>query len=113
MSISTHVLDTMRGTPAAGLDVALSRREPSGSWKEIGQAVTDSDGRVRELTANGVELEPGEYRLEFATQPYFERSGLSAFYPRVVVVFNLEDSGANLHVPVLLSPFGYTTYRGT
>ncbi len=111
MSISTHVLDTMRGTPAAGLNVALSRREPNGSWKEIGQGVTDSDGRVRKLTE--AELEPGEYRLDFATQPYFERSGLSAFYPQVVVVFNLEDSGGHLHVPLLLSPFGYTTYRGT
>lgn len=111
MSISTHVLDTMRGTPAAGLDVALSRREPNGGWKEIGRAATDSDGRVRELTED--ELEPGEYRLEFATQPYFERSGLSAFYPQVIVVFNLEDAGGHLHVPVLLSPFGYTTYRGT
>jgi 5-hydroxyisourate hydrolase len=111
VSISTHVLDTMRGTPAAGLDVELSRREPNGNWKSIGQAVTDSDGRVREFSED--DLEPGEYRLEFATQPYFDRSGLSAFYPQVTVVFNLEDPSENLHVPLLLSPFGYTTYRGT
>jgi 5-hydroxyisourate hydrolase len=110
VSISTHVLDTMRGTPAAGLDVELSRREPNGNWKSIGQAVTDSDGRVREFGED--DLEPGEYRLEFATQPYFDRSGLSAFYPQVTVVFNLEDPSENLHVPLLLSPFGYTTYRG-
>jgi 5-hydroxyisourate hydrolase len=101
----------MRGTPAAGLDVELSRREPNGNWKSIGQAVTDSDGRVREFGED--DLEPGEYRLEFATQPYFDRSGLSAFYPQVTVVFNLEDPSENLHVPLLLSPFGYTTYRGT
>lgn len=111
MSISTHVLDTMRGTPASGLEVALARREPNGSWKSIGQGVTDSEGRVRDLTED--ELEAGEYRLEFATQPYFERSGLSAFYPRVTVEFNLEDPGGHLHVPLLLSPYGYTTYRGT
>jgi 5-hydroxyisourate hydrolase len=111
VSISTHVLDTMRGTPAAGLDVELSRREPNGNWKSIGQAVTDSDGRIREF--NEDDLEAGEYRLEFATQPYFDRSGLSAFYPQVTVVFNLEDPSENLHVPLLLSPFGYTTYRGT
>lgn len=110
MSISTHVLDTMRGTPASGVDVELSRREPNGHWKSIGQAVTDSDGRVRQFSED--DLESGEYKLEFATQPYFERSGLSAFYPQVTVVFNLEDSG-HLHVPLLLSPFGYTTYRGT
>jgi 5-hydroxyisourate hydrolase len=111
MSITTHVLDTMRGTAAAGLEVTLSRLEPNGHWKVIGEAVTDSDGRARELTEE--ELEAGEYRLEFATRPYFERSGLTAFYPQVSVVFNLEDSGGHLHVPLLLSPFGYTTYRGT
>jgi len=111
MSISTHVLDTMRGTPAAGLEVTLSRHEPNGNWKLIGEAVTDSDGRARELAED--DLEAGEYRLEFFTRPYFERSGLSAFYPQVTVVFNLEDSGGHLHVPLLLSPFGYTTYRGT
>lgn len=109
MSISTHVLDTMRGTPAAGLPVRLDRREPDGDWKEIGEAVTDSEGRVRQL-ADG-ELEAGEYRLEFATRPYFERSGLSAFYPTISVVFSYDEG--HLHLPVLLSPFGYTTYRGT
>jgi 5-hydroxyisourate hydrolase len=111
MSISTHVLDTMRGTPAAGLEVTLSRREPDGGWTVIGQAVTDADGRVRELIAD--ELDTGDYRLEFATQPYFARSGLSAFYPEVAVVFSLEDPAGHLHVPLLLSPFGYTTYKGT
>lgn len=109
MSISTHVLDTMRGTPAAGLAVTLHRREPDGDWKEVGAGVTDSDGRVRALT--GEELESGDYRLEFDTRPYFERSGLSAFYPAVSIVFAFEDG--HLHVPLLLSPFGYTTYRGT
>lgn len=109
MSISTHVLDTMRGTPAAGLDVTLHRREPDGDWKEVGTAVTDSDGRVREITDE--DLDAGEYKLEFDTQPYFERSGLQAFYPAVSVTFNFESG--HLHVPLLLSPYGYTTYRGT
>ncbi len=109
MSLSTHVLDTMRGTPAAGLAVRLHRREPDGDWKELGESTTDSDGRVRELSEE--ELEPGEYRLEFDTRPYFERSGLNAFYPSVAVAFAYE--GGHLHVPLLLSPFGYTTYRGT
>ena len=109
MSISTHVLDTMRGTPAAGLDVALDRREPDGDWKEVGAGSTDSDGRLKSLTDD--ELEAGDYRLRFDTRPYFERSGLGAFYPEVAVVFSFE--GGHLHVPLLLSPFGYTTYRGT
>ncbi len=109
MSISTHVLDTMRGSPAAGLAVRLDRREPDGDWKEVGGAVTDADGRVRELTDE--ELEAGEYRLEFDTRPYFERSGLSAFYPTVSLVFTFE--GGRLHVPLLLSAYGFTTYKGT
>lgn len=109
MSISTHVLDTMRGAPAAGLGVALHRREPDGDWMEVGQAETDADGRVRALTDR--ELDAGEYRLEFDTRPYFERSGLGAFYPSVSVVFTFE--GGHLHVPLLLSAFGYTTYKGT
>ncbi len=111
MSISTHVLDTMRGSPAAGLGVTLSRREPDGDWKPVGEAVTDADGRVRDLAQE--ELEAGEYRIDFATRPYFERSGLSAFYPEVSVVFSLEDATGHVHVPLLLSPFGYTTYKGT
>lgn len=111
MSISTHVLDTMRGAPAAGLDVALDRREPDGDWKEIGHGSTDSDGRIRDFT--GDELGAGDYRLRFVTRPYFERSGIGAFYPEVSVVFSLEDPSAHLHVPLLLSAFGYTTYRGT
>ncbi|HET9780993.1 MAG TPA: hydroxyisourate hydrolase [Candidatus Dormibacteraeota bacterium] len=109
MSISTHVLDTMRGTPAAGLTVRLDRREPDGDWKEVGDAVTDADGRVRNLSED--ELEGGEYRLEFDTRPYFERSGLSAFYPSIAVVFSFE--GGHLHVPLLLSAYGYSTYKGT
>jgi 5-hydroxyisourate hydrolase len=109
VSISTHVLDTMRGAPAAGLDVALHRREPDGDWREVGRATTDADGRIRSLSDE--ELEAAEYRLEFGTRPYFERSGLEAFYPAVVVTFNFD--GGHLHVPLLLSAFGYTTYKGT
>ena len=109
MSISTHVLDTMRGTPAAGLAVTLFRHEPDGDWKRIADAETDSDGRVPSLT--DAELEAAEYRLEFDTMTYFDRSGLAAFYPSISVIFTFE--GGHLHVPLLLSPFGYTTYRGT
>jgi 5-hydroxyisourate hydrolase len=111
VTISTHVLDTMRGTPAAGLSVTLLMRQPDGDWKVIGRAETDSDGRVRALTDD--ELEGGEYRLEFDTRPYFERSGLNAYYPEVSVVVTLEDGAEHLHVPLLLSTYGYTTYKGT
>ena len=111
MSISTHVLDTMRGAPAAGLEVTLSRREPDGGWKHVGESVTDADGRIRQITED--ELEAGEYQLRFDTRPYFQRSGLEAFYPEVLVVFSVDDPSGHLHVPVLLSAFGYTTYKGT
>lgn len=100
----------MRGTPAAGVVVNLSRREADGDWSAVGTAVTDAEGRVQRMSEQ--ELEPGEYRLELATGPYFERSGLTAFYPEVVVVFNLDKAGGHLHIPLLLSQFGYTTYKG-
>jgi 5-hydroxyisourate hydrolase len=109
VSISTHVLDTMRGLPAAGMAVRLDRREPDGGWRQVGEAVTDADGRARQVVDE--ELEAGEYRLEFDTRPYFERSGLDAFYPSIAVVFNVE--GGHVHVPLLLSPYGYSTYKGT
>src|SRR5436190_23033194 len=109
MRTTTHGRDTMSATPGAGRAVMLHRREPDGDWKAIAQSETDSDGRVRALSDE--ELEAAEYRLEFDTKPYFERSGLNAFYPTVTVVFNFD--GGHLHVPVLLSAFGYTTYKGT
>jgi 5-hydroxyisourate hydrolase len=99
----------MRGTPAAGLEVTLSRREANGDWTDIARTVTDAEGRVRDFA--GHVLDAGDYRLRFATEPYFERSGLSPFYPEVTVTFTVEDPG-HLHVPLLLSPYGYTTYKG-
>jgi 5-hydroxyisourate hydrolase len=110
LSISTHVLDTMRGTAAAGLRVTLSRREPDGDWKALAHEETDAEGRIRELASE--DLEAGEYRLQFATESYFARSGLSAFYPEVSVVFSFDGEAGHVHVPLLLSPFGYTTYKG-
>jgi 5-hydroxyisourate hydrolase len=100
----------MRGAPAAGMTVTLSRREAGGGWTVAGAAVTDAEGRVRTMSED--RLEPGEYRLEFATGPYFDRSGLTVFYPEIAVVFNLEEAAGHLHIPLLLSQFGYTTYKG-
>jgi 5-hydroxyisourate hydrolase len=111
MSISTHVLDTARGRPAGGVAVSLSRRKRDGSWSVLSNAVTDADGRVKELSRGP--LEGGEYRLEFAAGAYFKASGMAAFYPEVSVVFVAAEGDTNLHVPLLLSPFGYSTYKGT
>lgn len=111
MSISTHVLDTARGRPASGLAVTLSHRGANGSWSVVGKGLTDGDGRVPDLASGHVEA--GDYRLVFATAAYFKANGTAAFYPEVSVVFSVTDPGANHHVPLLLSPFGYSTYRGT
>jgi len=111
--ISTHVLDTTRGRPATGLAVTLRRRGPDGDWSVVARAVTDADGRVKDLS-NG-RVAAGDYRLEFATGKYFSESGVEVFYPEVfvTVIAGDGDGDAHLHVPLLLSPFGYSTYKGT
>jgi 5-hydroxyisourate hydrolase len=106
--ISTHVLDTARGHPAEGVPVVLEH--DTDGWTEVGRGVTDADGRVRELL--GGDLADGRYRLTFDTAQYFRTVGDVAFYPEVSVVF-LVAGGGHHHVPLLLSPFGYTTYRGS
>jgi 5-hydroxyisourate hydrolase len=111
MIISTHVLDTTRGRPAAGLAVTLRRRGADGEWSVVARAVTDADGRVKDLS-NGV-VAAGDYRLEFATGKYFTESGTEVFYPEVFVAIAAGDGDGYLHVPLLLSPFGYSTYKGT
>lgn len=107
--ISTHVLDTARGHPAQGVPVTLEHDTGDG-WQELAQAETDDDGRIRELVPG--ELADGHYRLTFDTASYFRVVGDAAFYPQVSVVFTVAGAGHH-HVPLLLSPFGYTTYRGS
>lgn len=111
MILSTHVLDTTRGRPAAGLAVTLRRRGPNGDWSVVGRAVTDADGRVNDVSSS--QLPTGDYRLEFATGEYFKALGTAVFYPEVFVTVAAEEGDSHLHVPLLLSPFGYSTYRGT
>ena len=107
-AITTHVLDTARGRPAAGVAVALER-----GGTVLARGATDADGRVRDLLPAGVPLEPGSYRLVFGTEGYFAAQGTEAFYPEVAVVFRVAGRGEHFHVPLLLSPFGYSTYRGS
>lgn len=107
--ISTHVLDTARGRPVAALTVQLARRE-GGRWHTLAEAVTDDDGRIATWpTAPNDVATPGDYRLTFATGEHLPEG----FYPEVSVVFTVRASGEHHHVPLLLSPFGYTTYRGS
>ncbi len=110
MSLSTHVLDTAGGRPAAGVRVTVEVHDGD-AWRDVGGGVTDDDGRVPGLVAGT--LRAGTHRLIFATGAWFEAQGVDGFYPEVTVVFRVEDPEAHHHVPLLLSPFGYSTYRGS
>ncbi|MCS6913032.1 MAG: hydroxyisourate hydrolase [Myxococcales bacterium] len=112
-NITTHVLDTSRGKPAGGVAVVLLRRSPGGELIEIGRGETDGDGRLRTLLPPGEALQPAVYLLRFDTGSYFRRHGIEGFYPEVSVVFMVQDPEQHYHVPLLLSPFGYSTYRGS
>jgi hydroxyisourate hydrolase len=109
--ITTHILDTSVGTPAAGVVVSLEERK-DGEWSEIKQGTTDEDGRIDDLLSQDVAPGPGVYRLIFNTGDYFALHDKECFYPKVVIVFETKDS-SHYHVPLLLNPFGYSTYRGS
>lgn len=110
--ITTHVLDTSLGRPAAGIAVKLEAGTSDGGWSDLAHGVTDGDGRVRDLLAAGT-LAEGTYRLTFETEPYFASRNVKTFYPRVTIIFEVRDAAQHYHVPLLLSPHGYTTYRGS
>jgi 5-hydroxyisourate hydrolase len=111
--ITTHVLDTARGKPAAGVAVTLEQGDGRGGWKLLAHGVTNADGRVPNLLPDGAELSAGTYRLRFATGDYFRAQKVQGFYPEVQVVVAVEEPKAHYHIPLLLSPFGYSTYRGS
>jgi 5-hydroxyisourate hydrolase len=104
--ITTHVLDTARGRPAAGIAIRLELRDGD-AWREIGRGTTDDDGRLRTLT--GPTIDAGTYRITFDTGAY----NPGGFFPEVSIVFEVRDAAQHHHVPLLLSPFGYSTYRGS
>ena len=110
--ITTHVLDVSIGKPAAGVDVRLERKNNDGDWATIGNQKTDTDGRARDLFT-GDELSDGVYRLTFDVGSYFAASRIESFYEEVVIAFRVKDASQHYHVPLLLSPFGYSTYRGS
>jgi 5-hydroxyisourate hydrolase len=109
--ITTHILDTSVGKPARGVPVELFRRLGD-DWQRVGTGVTDDDGRLKTLSAPGP-LEAGVWKLRFDTGAYFTRAGLKAFYPWVEVTFEVESGLSHYHVPLLLSPWGFSTYRGS
>lgn len=112
-AITSHVLDLTRGKPASGIPLTLEIREANENWKVLGTATTDADGRVKDLLPNNFELTPGTYRIHFDVSSYFRAQKIESFYPEASVVFTVRDCAQKYHVPLLLSPHGYTTYRGS
>jgi 5-hydroxyisourate hydrolase len=110
--ITTHVLDTSRGAPAAGLHVTLERRQ-GGGWQRVNSAETSADGRTPELLPPSATIAPGTFRLSFETGSYFRSQGVACFYPEVSIVFEVQNPSEHHHIALLLSPFGYSTYRGS
>ncbi len=112
--ITTHILDTSLGRPAADVPVRLDVLGPAGTWSELASGYTNSDGRVADLLEAG-SLRPGTYRMYFDTASYWGQCGTRGFYPFVEIVFEVAEGGEceHDHVPLLLNPFGYSTYRGS
>ncbi|KXS19415.1 5-hydroxyisourate hydrolase-like protein [Gonapodya prolifera JEL478] len=112
--ITCHILDTMQGKAADGVAVSLELAALDNSWSTIGKGVTNADGRVNDLLTPSHQVVAGTYRLKFETKPYFTRTGLTTFFPFVQVTFEIPSPPQpHYHVPLLLSPYSYTTYRGT
>nr|BAN21410.1 unkown protein [Riptortus pedestris] len=109
--LTTHVLDISSGVPAANMSVSLYQFT-NGKWDLLKESITNTDGRCQDLTSRG-SIPSGIYKLQFQTQQYFERRNTSSFFPFVEVVFNLNSQQEHYHVPLLLSPYGYSTYRGS
>jgi 5-hydroxyisourate hydrolase len=109
--LTTHILDTTKGRPAAGVTIVLYK--PAGdNWREIARGATNADGRIPDLLPQDKVLAMGMYKLKFLTQEYFERDGTAHFYPFVEICFTVAND-SHYHVPLLLNPFGFSTYRGS
>lgn len=112
MGITTHILDTTRGRPATGVAVTLEHQQ-DGAFVAMGAGQTDDDGRLKTLLPAGTNPSPGVYRISFAVNAYFHRINVEAFYPQVSITFRVTAPGEHYHVPLLLNPFGFSTYRGS
>jgi len=110
--ITTHVLDTTRGKPAKNLPIALFVQTDDG-WQALATGDTNADGRIADLLADDIVLAAGVYRMNFATKAYFDANNEQGFYPYVDIVFELDGSNSHYHIPLLLTAFGYSTYRGS
>jgi 5-hydroxyisourate hydrolase len=111
--ISTHVLDTALGKPAARVPVRLEQRGKDGRWITLGSSTTDADGRCAQMVAESQSVAEGLYRLVFDTATYYAAQNVSGLYPVVEITFEVRKGESQFHIPLLLSPNGYTTYRGS
>ena len=114
--LTTHILDTTKGKPAAGVTVILFQQNPvdpvTVGWRQIAIGTTDEDGRVTNLLKEDALLDPGTYKIIFETKDYFNKHNTPTFYPVIEITFSITDS-EHYHVPLLLNPFGYSTYKGS
>src|SRR6185312_551712 len=111
MGLSTHILDTALGRPAAGVSLTLAKQNGD-NWSDIGSGTTDADGRCKTLLGESA-LEAATYRIRFATAEYFAAQNLAGLYPYVDIAFTVADPGQHYHIPLLLTANGYSTYRGS
>ncbi len=109
--ITTHILDTSKGKPAAGIKIILFRNKNE-QWETIANGVTNDDGRIANLLEKNSIAEPGIYKLKFETKDYFDKQAIDSFYPFIEIIFEIKDN-EHYHVPLLLNPYGYSTYRGS
>ena len=109
--LSSHILDITQGKPAPNVKITLSKQDKNAKWTNIDEKLTDKNGRIGDFIKADGKDHTGIYKLTFHTAPYFEKAGLKSFYPFIEIVFELKDN-EHYHVPITLSPFGYSTYRG-
>ena len=109
--LTTHILDTTKGKPAQAVSIYLYQQHED-SWTELTIGTTNKDGRIPDLLRKDLILEPGIYKMKFETKEYFEKQGIQTFYPFIEIIFTITGS-EHYHVPLLLTPFGYSTYRGS
>jgi 5-hydroxyisourate hydrolase len=109
--LTTHILDTTKGKPASGVTIILYQQK-NNSWTELAKGITNGDGRIPDLLSKDTILEAGFYKMKFETKSYFDKDRIASFYPYVEIVFDI-TAKEHYHIPLLLNPFGYSTYRGS
>lgn len=110
--ITTHILDTSAGRPAEGIEAELFVLSNIGKWEQLSSGQSDRDGRIKDLLTEEIKIQNGIYKMKFITKDYFKKNSIKSFYPFVEIVFEI-DTEEHYHIPLLLSPFGYSTYRGS